>query len=206
MVKCPSCGSDNPGHVAFCGRCGESIPTYLKAAEEQGVQIPSPTSQASGAEQLPMKRCNWCGEQNKWSANFCTKCGKDPHGQPFPQDYLSDAPVIESRRRSGLPVAGGILSILAGILGIAQGLMLLATESMALDLGLSGTEILCFCGALSLIFGLAGFAGGVFAVQRKSYSLALGGAILGMLAFGFVFGFIIGLVGVILIVVSKEEF
>lgn len=153
-----------------------------------------------------MKRCNWCGEQNKWSANFCTKCGKDPHAQPVSQDYISDTPVIVSPRRSGLPIAGGILSILAGLLGIAQGLLYLATESMALDLGLTGTEILCFCGALSLIFGLAGFAGGVFAVQRKSFGLALAGAILGMLSFGFVFGFVIGLIGVILIAISKEEF
>lgn len=206
MVKCPSCGSDNPGHVAFCGRCGESIPAYLKAAEEQGIPVPSSTSQASAAEQLPMKRCNWCGEQNKWSANFCTKCGKDPHAQPFPQDYLSGTPVIESPRRSGLPIAGGIFSILAGLLGIAQGLLSLATESMVVSLGLSGTGYLCVCGGLSLIFGLAGFGGGVFAVQRKNFTLAFVGAILGMLAFGFVIGFILGLIGVILIAVSKEEF
>jgi ribosomal protein L40E len=206
MVKCPSCGSDNPAHVVFCGRCGESIPAYLRAAEEQGIEVPSSTSEASASEQLPMKRCNWCGEQNKWSANFCTKCGKDPHAQPVPHEYLSDAPVIESKRRSGLPVAGGILSILAGFLGIAQGLLYLATESMALDLGLSGTEELCFCGALSLVFGLAGFAGGVFAVQRKGFGLALTGAILGMLSIGFVIGAVLGLVGMILIAVSKEEF
>jgi hypothetical protein len=206
MVKCPSCGADNPGHVAFCGRCGESIPTYLKAAEKQGIEVPSSTSEASAAGQLPMKRCNWCGEENKWSANFCTNCGKDPHAQPFPEEYLSDTPVIESKRRSGLPIAGGILSILAGLLGIAQGLLYLVTESMALDLGLSGTEVLCFCGALSLVFGLAGFAGGVFAVQRRSYWLALVGAILGMLTFAFIIGFVFGLIGMILIAVSKEEF
>lgn len=205
MVKCPSCGSENPTHVAFCGTCGESIPTHLRRAEEQGVQVSDPSAQGSGGEQLPMKKCNWCGELNKWSANFCTNCGKDPHAQPTSSDYLSDQVLVESRPRSGLPVAGGILTLVAGILDVAMGLAYLAAGSVALSLGFDTGFTTC-CGLLAVFFGVGAFIGGIFAIQRKHFLLALVGGIVGIIGVGFIIGAVLSLIGLVLIAVSRAEF
>jgi len=199
MVKCPSCGSENPTYVSFCGRCAASIPSYLKNADE-GAKPPQAPVLESGS--MPMKRCNWCGELNKWSANFCTKCGRDPHGHA----YLEGSDAMDSRPRSGLPVAGGILSIFAGLAAIGMGLTYLFVESVVINLGGYETGSLCFCGGLCLVFGAAGVFGGVSAIQRKNFVFALVGSILGMLGIGFFIGGILGFIGLILIAVSKEEF
>ncbi|MBN1678611.1 MAG: zinc ribbon domain-containing protein [Candidatus Thermoplasmatota archaeon] len=210
MVKCPSCGSDNPTHVSFCGRCGAAIPYDLRMAAQNEPVTSAPQEQTP--DSVPMKKCNWCGELNKWNANYCTNCGRDPHGQPYLHAASRSGPssshygYVGRRRKSGLPVAGGILAILAGVLALVQGLLYLVVESVVFDIGGVGTGSLCFCGGLDIVFGLASFASGILAIQRRNFWLSILGAVLGMLGLGFLIGALFGLLGLILIAVSREEF
>lgn len=199
MVKCPSCGSENPTYVSFCGSCGTSIPRELKVAQEGTPQ--QPASQLE-SESVPMKKCNWCGEPNKWNASFCIRCGRDPHGHA----YLQGSETLDTRPESGLPVAGGVLTIIAGLLSLGMGLSFFFAESVVLSLGGYGSGTLCFCGGLCILFGLAGMWGGINAIQRKKFMFSLAGSIMAMLGLGFFVGALLGLIGTILIAVSKEEF
>lgn len=217
MVKCPKCGAKNPNYIIYCGKCGEQIPEDLRRAAEaepepepaQTASVPVPTSPTPGPAapaQEATKRCNWCGTYNKTSASFCSNCGRDPY-RVTPYDAGTAWEPIQESPRSGVPLIGGILAILAGILALGQGVIYAMANEIATTQGF--TEIagsLCVCSGIDILFGLASVVGGIFAIQRKHFALALIGAILGMLGIGFVIGALFGLIALVLIAVSKAEF
>jgi hypothetical protein len=103
-----------------------------------------------------------------------------------------------------MPVIGGILIIIAGLIEIGMGGVLIAGGTASSWLPLVGGEIagiLAVCGAILLILGIIALLGGIFAVQRKNFGIAVLGGILGLVAW-----FIPALIGLILIAVSKDEF
>lgn len=102
-------------------------------------------------------------------------------------------PQQQQKKESAMPVAGGVLVLIGGILYLGAGGVLVVGSSAFLF----GGGVLC--GAVVLVLGVLGILGGIFAMQRKSFAIALIGGI-------FTVPTILGLIGLILIAVSKDEF
>ena len=110
---------------------------------------------------------------------------------------------------------GGILEIIAGVLGVLGGLLLfsfipllnfLLTEtSYAYDLTTDMYELMAtfygFLGAIGVILGALSIVGGVFSIKNKLWGLALAGAIAGIFTV-----FPLGIAAIILVSMSKPEF
>jgi hypothetical protein len=112
-----------------------------------------------------------------------------------------------------MPSAGGALVLIAGILGLIQGIYLFIallfldyySVGFYFDFGW-GSAVVLVCGILALVFSIIAIVGGIFALQRRGWAIAVTGGILGMLAVGFGIGFILGLIGLILVAISRAEF
>jgi len=139
-------------------------------------------------------------------ANVCQYCG---------HDYRVQAAPAGPKEKSMLSLIGGILIILAGVMGLVIGGILLAINVD--DLGAYGVDvagltdmvenILTVCGVIFIIFGLIAFVGGVFGVMRKHWGLAVLGGVFGLLCLGpYMLGSLFGLVGLILVIVAKKDF
>jgi hypothetical protein len=154
-----------------------------------------------------VRMCVSCGRKIDFASNVCPYCG---------HDYRMPAYAPVQKHKSAMPVVGGVLILIAGLLAIGMGLMYLALDVNQLeDSGVTlppevSTQdlqnILYICGAVVLIFGIIALLGGVFAIQRKSFVLAVCGGIFGMIGIGFLFGAVLSLIGLILVLVSRHEF
>lgn len=132
--------------------------------------------------------------------------GYPPPGYP-PQGY----PPPMRPGGSNLPVAGGALCVIGGILGLIPMIIVIAVGSTASGEDFPGAAdiggILAFCGAIGALLCLLAIVGGVMAIQRKNWAFALIGSILGLLAaWGWIIGSILCLIGLILIAVSRDDF
>ena len=87
-------------------------------------------------------------------------------------------PLLTARKESSKPIIGGVLIIVGGLL---------------LTLGAG------FCMIVLFPLAILAFMGGVFALMRKYFALAVIGGVLSIPS-------IIGLVGLILVILSKDEF
>ena len=113
---------------------------------------------------------------------------------------------------------GGILSIVAGALGLVGGLILLmvtlfmssAFNDPAIFGDFSTTDgqfltifsvIYGVAGVFGIIVGALGIVGGIFSIQRKRWGWALAGAIAGCLSF-----LPLGVGAVVLVAMGKSEF
>jgi len=103
-----------------------------------------------------------------------------------------------------MPVIGGILILIAGLIELGYGGLLVAGGSAADSIPVVGGDvgdILAVCGAIMIILGIIALIGGIFAIQRKNFGLAVLGGVLGLLGW-----FIPALIGLILVAISKDEF
>ena len=109
-----------------------------------------------------------------------------------------------------LPVAGGALILVSGILGLVWWGLFIAAGTAASNtipfFGAGFANIILVCGAIGIIFSLIAVLGGVMGVMRKMWGLALVGGIFGLLSIGYFLGSILGLVGLILVAISKKDF
>jgi NADH:ubiquinone oxidoreductase subunit 6 (subunit J) len=113
---------------------------------------------------------------------------------------------------------GGILSIVAGALGLVSGLIILmvtlfmssAFNNPAIfgDFATTDGQFLTIfsviygvAGVFCLIVGVLGIVGGIFSLQRKRWGWALAGAIAGCLSF-----LPLGVGAVVLVAMGKSEF
>ena len=138
--------------------------------------------QSSGTQST--RNCVSCGRAFSWDANVCPYCG---------HDYRVAMMAPQQKKESGMPVAGGVLILIGGILYLGGGGVAMAGSSFVEFAG--GV----LCGAVVLILGIIGILGGIFAMQRKGFAIALIGGILTIPT-------ILGLIGLILIAVSKDDF
>ncbi len=161
----------------------------------------------SGGQPSPVVRnCISCGRPIDFSTNVCPYCGYD-----YRAPTMMGPPPVP---KTGTPVAGGILVLIAGLLALANGILYLASNvadltgiSLPPEVTLQQFEsVVRVCGVVELIFGIVAVMGGVFAIQRKHFGLAIAGSVLGMIGFGFTFGAILGLIGLILVAISRKEF
>jgi hypothetical protein len=151
------------------------------------------------------RMCVSCGRAIAMDANVCQFCGHDfraPAGPP-------------PAKKTAIPVIGGVLILLAGIMGLAMGGILLAIDVDDLgDYGLDVADvtdmvedILTVCGIIAIVLSLIVVLGGFFGVMRKHWGLAIVGAVLGLFVIGpFMLGSLFSLIGLILIAISRKEF
>ena len=152
-----------------------------------------------GTPQQPSSRmCVQCGKPIAQDANVCPYCGKDYRVQAAPA----------AKKKTVMPLVGGILIVVGGVLALLAGIGLVASVGAFDSLMLVDVEgvdmledLLTACGILFIIFGLVGLLGGVFAIMRKHFGLAILGGIFAL--FGW---FLPALIGLILVGMSKEEF
>jgi hypothetical protein len=160
------------------------------------------------AQSAPSQRkCVTCGRDMPMDANVCPTCG---------HDYRQPAMMSPVKHEKGIvSVVGGILILIAGIMGLAMGGIFLVIDVDDLDqLGVDVTGMLDFiedlltvCGAVFIILGLIAVLGGIFGVMRKHWGLAILGGVLGLFVIGPLFlGSILALIGLILVAVSRKDF
>ena len=140
------------------------------------------------------RNCVQCGRSIGLDANVCPYCGHDYRA-------LAMAP---PKKQSVMPLIGGVMIIIAGLIEIGYGGLLAVSSSASSSIPLVGgdvSSILAVCGAILIILGLVALLGGIFALMRKHFGLAVLGGIFGLLGW-----FIPGLIGLILVAVSKDEF
>jgi len=163
---------------------------------------------SDGGEPTPIVRnCISCGRAIDFNANVCPYCGYD-----YRAAVMGPPPV----RRTGSPVAGGIMIAIAGILALANAVSFLTysvtdleNTGVTLPSGTTWDQILGIlraCGAIEIILGIVAIVGGIFAIQRKHFGLAVAGGLFGMFGIGLGFGAILGLIGLILVAVSRKQF
>lgn len=135
------------------------------------------------------RNCVSCGRTISWDANVCPYCGHDYRMQ------MMGAPV---KKQSSMPVIGGVLILVSGLLEMIAGGVFIGGGSILVDFG---GGVLAACGAIFFVLGVIAILGGIFAIQRKHFGFSILGGILSLGGF-----FILGLIGLILVAVSRDEF
>jgi len=158
------------------------------------------------------RKCVSCGREIAMDANVCQYCG---------HDYRMQAAPAAPAEKSALSLIGGILILIAGIMGLVLGgLFIVAADAVSegsnelgdwgIDMAGAGdllSDILLVCGAIIIILALIVVLGGFFGVQRKHWGLAILGGVLGLFLIGpYFLATILALVGLILVAVSKKDF
>jgi hypothetical protein len=105
------------------------------------------------------------------------------------------------KKHTAMPVIGGVLIIIGGLIELVIGGLLAAGGTALMGLTFGGSGFLVVCGAILVILGIIALIGGIFAIQRRNFGFAIVG---GLLALGG--WFIPALIGLILVAVSREEF
>lgn len=145
--------------------------------------------QASGGQGT--RNCVSCGRQIAFDANVCPFCGHDYRMQMM-------APVPQ-KKDSGMPVAGGVLIIIASLGYFLVGGLMAASGSVVFGLSLGASGVVVACGVLLLLLGVMSLLGGIFAIQKRHFGIAIIGGL-------FVIPSILGLIGLILVAISKDSF
>jgi len=101
--------------------------------------------------------------------------------------------------RQKLKIAG-ILSIIAGIVGLISSPIMIAYGSIAMLEGWGGFYLFQ-AGFLFIVTGIIAIVGGIFALRRKTWWIALAGSISALICFLF-----LGIPAIIFVVQSKREF
>ncbi len=143
------------------------------------------------------RMCVSCGRAIAMDANVCQHCG---------HDFRAPAPA--AKKKTVMPVIGGVLIMVGGIITLVGGLALIGAMDTLNDLvpvdveGMDMFEDLVnACGAILVVFGLIGVLGGVMGMLRKSFGLAVVGGVFALLGW-----FLPALIGLILVAISREEF
>lgn len=154
------------------------------------------------------RKCVSCGREIAMDANVCQYCG---------HDYRMQAAPAAPAEKSILSLIGGILILIAGIMGLAMGgIFLVAADNVdtltdwGVDVAGVGdmlSDILTVCGIIVIVLALIVVVGGFFGVQRKHWGLAILGGVLGLFLLGpYMLATIFALIGLILVAVSKKDF
>lgn len=220
-MYCPSCGASNPSGASFCNACGRQLPDALRSAkcplcgadgqdfqlsctkcgkellrtEKARPAVPVETGPAA-APYAATRACPICGRPMSVYASMCDYCSRP---EPTYDAFSEERYVGESE----LPVIGGILVLIAGVLGIFWGLVLLA--GLASNQYVDSWSATC-CSGLFALFGVIAVAGSFSAMGRRGLWFAVIGGVFGILSVGFFIGALLSLIGIVLIAISHDEF
>ena len=165
VMRCEGCGSVNPEGMKFCGNCGRPL------------VVPS-----AGPPDAKTRNCVACGRPIGWDALICMYCGHDYRALP-------------KKGTEGHLLTGAILTLLAGIMGLA----LLLTTVSSWNFGRVFDNSIW---TLSLSCAVLGVIGGYAALSRKWFPVA----VLGAGAAIFTPAFFFAIPGLILIANSATRF
>jgi hypothetical protein len=113
------------------------------------------------------------------------------------------ASIVEPHRDKNL-VTGCMLTILSGMLSLANGLASVVFESdLSFGTGF-GIDRYAACGFIVIVLGAVAILGGFYSLKYRRISFALAGAAMGMAGGGLV-GFWCGLGALIALVLSHED-
>ncbi len=102
--------------------------------------------------------------------------------------------------RTWKPTTAGILSIVAGAIGLIIGIVVAALgETIGMMAGFWGWGAI---GAPMIALGIVAIVGGIFALQRRVWGMALAGAICALIWPMT----ILGILAIIFVAMSKKEF
>jgi len=170
----------------------------------------------------PVNFCPRCGETLQSGIAYCPKCGYPIPGsgenapqaypqQPYAQPYYTQPPVQTKR-----PFYAGILLVLSGLVAFAVAATVFTSadsiiQSITDQLGQSipgVQDIINVMVAIGIFVGSMAIISGYCALKRKWFPLAVIGGIFGLFTLGIFFleGSIMGLIGLILILMSRNEF
>jgi hypothetical protein len=121
------------------------------------------------------------------------------------------------KEKSALSLIGGILILIAGLMGLVMGGILLMAAGEVDTLGDWGVDvagvgdmledILTVCGIIFIVLGLIAVLGGFFGIQRKHWGIVILGGVLGLFVLGpYMLGSLLALIGLILVAISKKDF
>ena len=166
--------------------------------------------------------CRNCGKELIGSPEFCPGCGAKPmnattfcHGCGAPTTPLTEICTKCGARvakvnggRTWKPTTAGILSIIAGAVGVILGIVLFAVGGAVGGLlgvfGLPGLGgLVAGFAAVPLIVGIVAIVGGIHALGRKRWGLALGGAICALFPPPVI---ILGILSIIFVILGRKEF
>lgn len=123
-----------------------------------------------------------------------------PYPQQAPPPQYAPQPPVQ---QTGLPVAGGILLIIVGVIYLVCSALIMATPAWMIGMigfSLLGLEsIFVVLGLIGIVFSILVILGGYFAMQRTHFGLAIVAGVLALPS-------ILGLIGLILIAVAHKEF
>ena len=100
------------------------------------------------------------------------------------------------------PLTGGILSIIAGALGILRGMVILVVGGAIAGIEKIAPlvpEILAAVAIPMIILGIVAIIGGIYALKRKMWGLALAGSICSLVS-------VLGIPAIIFVAMGKDEF
>jgi hypothetical protein len=137
-------------------------------------------------DEARIRHCVSCGRAVAWDVNVCQYCGHDFRVPP--KDQAKDTAKDQL-------VAGGVLTILAGILSIMLTTIIISSEN---ELGTQGTAM----ALLLYVFGGLGVFGGLLALMKRAFPVAVLGAACSIFGLGFFFG----IPGLAMIIKSSKAF
>ena len=109
--------------------------------------------------------------------------------------------------RTWKPTTAGILTIIAGCIGLLIGMGLavgLGIAGVLIDMipGFIGGGLLVLIAVPAIILGVVAIAGGVYALKRRLWGLALAGSICALIGPWF----LLGILAIIFVSLGKREF
>lgn len=162
-------------------------------------------------DEIIEETCPSCRRIVPEGTTTCPSCGFKLREEPSPSKSVKDR-FLEEEKAKEMAGYAGILIMISGLLAFITGLSMVVYSDSFVNwysqvfINLTSDAILIW-GVIMLVFGLIAIVGGVIATQRRFWAIATVGGFLGFIASGgFFLGTIFGLIGLILVVISKDEF
>ena len=195
---CPHCGAKPLAGIGFCQACGAPITPLTEICMKCGTRVSKGLVEISPRSRLTVTLFAWflgifgahrfyLGKIGTAIAMLLTAGGvgiwalvdfimavsgsmRDKEGK-----LIKNWNPSGSEQRTALPMTAGILSIVAGGIGLISGLVFVTTfETIGHLAGYWGVGAV---GAPLIVTGIIAIVGGIFALQRRIWGLALAGAI-----------------------------
>jgi hypothetical protein len=136
--------------------------------------------------------CPSCGSIVKREAEICVRCGvrmgKHAVGRP-------------EKGRSAMPVAGGVLGIIAGVFPVVGGLALIIISAVVGEWRDSFDWAPTALGIALIALGVLAVVGSSYAISRRNFVLAVIGGVCAVFSM-----WLLGIPALILIALSSREF
>jgi len=130
----------------------------------------------------------------------CSTCRNIVGGKTYCPACVTNVSEIVERKQTGKPIAGGILGIIAGVLGFFIGIILIA-DGATVDYyweSVDWSEV--GIGIALVILGIMAVSGSSFAIARKNFTLSVIGGVCALPVW------LLGVPALILIAMSHDEF